>query len=143
MSKVNSVKQTTSTVFAQVESGFNHLIRPMLYGSYHEIENLSNPSGEQRFYSVVGYICETDTFGSNRKISEIKEGDYLVFNNAGAYCFSMASNYNSRYRPKEILWIDDKAHLIRREEKFDDLIRNQVELDSEILIKSVNNTRAN
>ncbi len=143
ISIVNSVKQTTSTVFAQVESGFNHLIRPMLYGSYHEIENLSNPSGEQRFYSVVGYICETDTFGSNRKISEIKEGDYLVFKNAGAYCFSMSSNYNSRYRPKEILWIDDDAHLIRREEKFDDLIRNQVELDSEILIKSVNNTRAN
>tara|TARA_B100000575_G_scaffold6778_1_gene5033 strand:+ start:2353 stop:3597 length:1245 start_codon:yes stop_codon:yes gene_type:complete len=143
ISIVNSVKQTTSTVFAQVESGFNHLIRPMLYGSYHEIENLSNPSGEQRFYSVVGYICETDTFGSNRKISEIKEGDYLVFKNAGAYCFSMSSNYNSRYRPKEILWIDEDAHLIRREEKFDDLIRNQVELDSEILIKSVNNTRAN
>ena len=143
VSKVNSVKQTTSTVFAQVESGFNHLIRPMFYGSHHEIENLSNPSGEQRFYSVVGYICETDTFGSNRKISEIKEGDYLVFKNAGAYCFSMSSNYNSRYRPKEILWIDDEAHLIRREEKFDDLIRNQVELDSEILIKSVNNTRAN
>ena len=143
VSKVNSVKQTTSTVFAQVESGFNHLIRPMFYGSHHEIENLSNPSGEQRFYSVVGYICETDTFGSNRKISEIKEGDYLVFKNAGAYCFSMSSNYNSRYRPKEILWIDDDAHLIRREEKFDDLIRNQVELDSEILIKSVNNTRAN
>ena len=143
VSKVNSVKQTTSTVFAQVESGFNHLIRPMLYGSHHEIENLSNPSGEQRFYSVVGYICETDTFGSNRKISEIKEGDYLVFKNAGAYCFSMSSNYNSRYRPKEILWIDDEAHLIRKEEKFDDLIRNQVELDSEILIKSVNNTRAN
>tara|TARA_B100000963_G_scaffold94706_1_gene81579 strand:- start:373 stop:1617 length:1245 start_codon:yes stop_codon:yes gene_type:complete len=143
VSKVNSVKQTTSTVFAQVESGFNHLIRPMFYGSHHEIENLSNPSGEQRFYSVVGYICETDTFGSNRKISEIKEGDYLVFKNAGAYCFSMSSNYNSRYRPKEIFWIDDEAHLIRREEKFDDLIRNQVELDSEVFIKSVNNTRAN
>ena len=143
VSKVNSVKQTTSTVFAQIESGFNHLMRPMFYGSYHEIENLSNLSGEKRFYSVVGYICETDTFGSNRKISEIKEGDYLVFKNAGAYCFSMSSNYNSRYRPKEILWIDNKAHLIRREEKFDDLIRNQVELDSEILIKSINNTRAN
>ena len=143
VSKVNSVKQTTSTVFAQVESGFNHLVRPMFYGSHHEIENLSNPSGEQRFYSVVGYICETDTFGSNRKISEIKEGDYLVFKNAGAYCFSMSSNYNSRYRPKEILWIDDEAHLIRKEEKFDDLIRNQVELNSEILVKSVNNTRAN
>ena len=143
ISKVNSVKQTTSTVFAQVESGFNHLMRPMFYGSYHEIENLSNPTGEERFYSVVGYICETDTFGSNRKISEIKEGDYLVFKNAGAYCFSMSSNYNSRYRPKEILWIDGKGHLIRREEKFDDLIRNQVELNNEILVKSVNNTGAN
>ena len=140
VSKVNSVKQTTSTVFAQVESGFNHLMRPMFYGSYHEIENLSNPLGEERFYSVVGYICETDTFGSNRKISEIKEGDYLVFKNAGAYCFSMSSNYNSRYKPKEILWIGGKGHLIRREEKFDDLIRNQVELNNEILVKSVNNT---
>ena len=140
ISKVNSVKQTTSTVFAQVESGFNHLMRPMFYGSYHEIENLSNPLGEERFYSVVGYICETDTFGSNRKISEIKEGDYLVFKNAGAYCFSMSSNYNSRYKPKEILWIGGEGHLIRREEKFDDLIRNQVELNNDILEKSVNNT---
>ena len=139
VSKVNSVKQTTSTVFAQIESGFNHLIRPMFYGSYHEIENLSNPSGEKRFYSVVGYICETDTFGSNRKISEIKEGDYLVFKNAGAYCFSMSSNYNSRYRPKEIFWIGGEAHLIRREEKFDDLIRNQVLLKNDLFAKSVNN----
>ena len=140
ISKVNSVKQTTSTVFAQVESGFNHLMRPMFYGSYHEIENLSNPLGEERFYSVVGYICETDTFGSNRKISEIKEGDYLVFKNAGAYCFSMSSNYNSRYKPKEILWIGGEGHLIRREEKFDDLIRNQVELNNDILEILVNNT---
>ena len=143
VSKVNSVKQTTSTVFAQVESGFNHLMRPMFYGSYHEIKNLSNPLGEERFYSVVGYICETDTFGSNRKISEIKEGDYLVFKNAGAYCFSMSSNYNSRYKPKEILWIGGKGHIIRREEKFDDLIRNQVELNEDILVKSVNNTGTN
>ena len=139
VSKVNSVKQTTSTVFAQVESGFNHLIRPMFYGSYHEIENLSNPLGEERVYSVVGYICETDTFGSNRKISEIKEGDYLVFKNAGAYCFSMTSNYNSRYKPKEILWINGNAHLIRREEKFDDLIRNQVMLNNNVLAKSGDN----
>ena len=143
ISKVNSVKQTTSTVFAQVESGFNHLMRPMFYGSYHEIENLSNPTGEERFYSVVGYICETDTFGSNRKISEIKEGDYLVFKNAGAYCFSMSSNYNSRYKPKEILWIGGEGHLIRREEKFDDLIRNQVELSNDILANSINYPRAN
>ena len=122
---VNGVKQTTSTVFAQVDSGFNHLIRPMLYGSYHHIENLSNKDGKKRFYSVVGYICATDTFGTNRQIAEVREGDYLVFNNAGAYCFSMASNYNSRFRPAEILWHEGQAHLIREEEQFEDLLKNQ------------------
>ena len=127
--QVNVVKQTTSTVFAQVDSGFNHLMRPMLYGSQHEIENVSNPKGKERFYSVVGYICETDTFANNRRISEIREGDILAFSNAGAYCFSMASNYNSRYRPAEVLWYQDKAHLIRKRETFDDLISNQTVLD--------------
>ena len=129
ISKVNVVKQTTSTVFAQIDSGFNHLIRPMFYGSHHEIENISNPEGRERFYSVVGYICETDTFGSNRKISEINEGDFLVFRNAGAYCQTMASNYNSRFRPAEVLWINKKAHLIRKEETFEDILHNQVVLD--------------
>jgi diaminopimelate decarboxylase len=128
VTQVNVVKQTTSTVFAQVDSGFNHLIRPMLYGSYHHIENLSNPKGKERFYSVVGYICETDTFGSNRKIEEITEGDLLVFRNCGAYCFSMASNYNSRYRPAEVLWYEGKAHLIRIRETFEDILHNQVEM---------------
>ena len=131
IAKVNVIKQTTSTVFAQIESGFNHLIRPMLYGSYHEIYNLSNPNGRERFYSVVGYICETDTFGSNRKISEIKEGDYLLFKNAGAYCQSMASNYNSRYRPAEVLWAQNKAHLIRKEESFEDILKNQIEINED------------
>ncbi len=126
---VNVVKQTTSTVFAQVDSGFNHLIRPMLYGSQHEIHNISNPEGRQRFYSVVGYICETDTFANNRRISEISEGDILAFDNAGAYCFTMASNYNSRYRPAEVLWKDGKAHLIRKRENFEDLIANQIPLE--------------
>ena len=125
MAPVNGVKQTTSTVFAQVDSGFNHLIRPMLYGSHHHIENLSNQSGKKRFYSVVGYICETDTFGTNRQIAEVREGDYLVFHNAGAYCYSMASNYNSRYRPAEILWHEGQAHIIREEEQFEDLLKNQ------------------
>ncbi|WP_291103018.1 MULTISPECIES: diaminopimelate decarboxylase, partial [unclassified Flavobacterium] len=105
LAKVNVVKQTTSTVFAGIDSGFNHLIRPMFYGSYHHIENISNPKGKERFYSVVGYICETDTFANNRRISEINEGDILCFRNAGAYCFSMASNYNSRYKPAEVLWL--------------------------------------
>ena len=126
--KVNAVKQTTSTVFAQIDSGFNHLIRPMLYGSKHEIKNLSNPKGKERFYSVVGYICETDTFANNRRINEINEGDILTFKNAGAYCFSMASNYNSRYRPAEVLVYKDKAHLIRKRETFEDLITNQIEI---------------
>ena len=126
--KVNAVKQTTSTVFAQIDSGFNHLIRPMLYGSKHEIKNLSNPKGKERFYSVVGYICETDTFANNRRINEINEGDILTFKNAGAYCFSMSSNYSSRYRPAEVLVYKDKAHLIRKRETFEDLITNQIEI---------------
>lgn len=124
--KVNGVKQTTSTIFAQVDSGFNHLIRPMLYGVTHYIENISNPKGNPRFYSVVGYICETDTFANNKRIAEINEGDVLAFHNAGAYCFSMASNYNSRYRPAEVLWYQGKAHLIRKRETFEDLLKNQV-----------------
>ena len=129
LAQVNSVKQTTSTVFAQVNSGFNHLIRPMLYGAQHRIENISNPNGRERFYSVVGYICETDTFANNRKIAEISDGDVLCFHNAGAYCFTMASNYNSRFRPAEVLWHDGEAKLIRKAESFNDLIQNQVVLD--------------
>ncbi len=129
LTQVNSVKQTTSTVFAQVNSGFNHLIRPMLYGAQHSIENISNPEGRERFYSVVGYICETDTFANNRKITEISDGDVLCFHNAGAYCFSMASNYNSRYRPAEVLWYNGEAQLIRKAETFDNLVENQVVLD--------------
>lgn len=131
LAKVNVVKQTTSTVFAGIDSGFNHLIRPMLYGSQHHIENISNPKGKERFYSVVGYICETDTFANNRRISEIKEGDILCFRNAGAYCFSMSSNYNSRFKPAEVLWYEGKGHLIRERETFDDLIKNQVILEFE------------
>ncbi len=126
LTKVNVVKQTTSTVFAGVDTGFNHLIRPMFYGSKHQIENVSNPKGKERFYTVVGYICETDTFANNRRIQEIKEGDILCFRNAGAYCFSMSSNYNSRYRPAEVLWRNGQAALIRERENLDDLLRHQV-----------------
>ncbi|MFV5686839.1 diaminopimelate decarboxylase [Flavobacterium sp. GB2R13] len=128
LAKVNVVKQTTSTVFAGIDSGFNHLIRPMFYGSQHHIENISHPKGKERFYSVVGYICETDTFANNRRISEIKEGDILCFRNAGAYCFSMASNYNSRYKPAEVLWLKGEGHLIRAHETFEDLLKNQIPL---------------
>ncbi|RZT00319.1 diaminopimelate decarboxylase [Aquimarina brevivitae] len=126
LAKVNVVKQTTSTVFAGIDTGFNHFIRPMFYNAQHQIINLSNPDGKERFYSIVGYICETDTFASNRRINEITEGDILAFKNAGAYCFSMASNYNSRYRPAEVLWYEGKDYVIRARETFDDLIKNQV-----------------
>ncbi len=126
---VNSIKQTTSTIFAQVDTGFNHFLRPMMYGSNHQIENISNPDGSERFYSVVGYICETDTFATNKKISKISEGDILNIKNAGAYCFSMSSNYNSRYRPAEVFYIDNKLMLIRKREVFDDLLKNQILID--------------
>ncbi len=125
LARVNGVKQTTSTVFAQVDSGFNHFIRPMFYGSQHDILNVTHPDRKARFYSVVGYICETDTFANNKLISGISDGDVLAFKNAGAYCFTMASNYNSRFRPAEILWYDGVSHLIRKREVFDDLVRNQ------------------
>lgn len=128
LASVNVIKQTTSTVFAGVDSGFNHLQRPMFYGAHHEIVNISNPEGRNRYYTVVGYICETDTFGNNRKINEIKENDVLCFMNAGAYCFSMASNYNSRFRPAEVLWIENEMHLIRRRENIEDLLASTVEI---------------
>lgn len=135
LTKVNVVKQTTSTVFAGIDSGFNHLIRPMFYGSQHHIENVSNPKGKERFYTVVGYICETDTFANNRRIAEIKEGDILCFRNAGAYCFSMASNYNSRYKPAEVLWIDGKGVLIRKQETFEDLLKNQIPFEIPVALE--------
>jgi diaminopimelate decarboxylase len=125
LAKVNVVKQTTSTVFAHVDSGFNHLIRPMMYDSYHHITNISNPEGRDRYYSVVGYICETDTFGSNRRIAEISEEDVLCFHNAGAYCFSMASNYNSRYLPAEVMVHQGKDYLIRKRQTIQDILHNQ------------------
>ena len=130
VARVNVIKQTTSTVFAGLDTGMNHFIRPMFYDSYHEIVNVSKPGGKTRIYTVVGYICETDTFGWNRKISEAGEGDYLLFKNAGAYCYAMSSNYNSRFRPAEVLVHNGKDHLIRRRENMEDLLRNQLELDS-------------
>ena len=125
--KVNVIKYTTSTVFAGVDSGLNHLIRPMFYNSYHHITNLSNPEGKPRFYAVVGYICETDTFGINRRIPEIREGDILCINNAGAYGHVMASNYNSRYRPAEVMIYHGKPYLIRERETMEDLLKNQID----------------
>ena len=129
LAKVNVLKQTTATVFAGIDSGLNHLIRPMFYDAYHHIVNASNPEGKNRIYTVVGYICETDTFAWDRVIQEIREGDILAFSNAGAYGIMMASNYNSRFKPAEVLIKDGNAHLIRKRETMEDLLRNQVVLD--------------
>lgn len=125
--KANVIKQTTSTVFIGVNSGQNHLIRPMFYDAYHHIENVSNPEGMPRLYSVVGYICETDTLGYDRKIAEVREGDVLAIKNAGAYGFTMSNNYNARFRPAEVLVYKGKAVLIRKAETLDDLVRNEIE----------------
>jgi len=125
---VNVVKQTTSTVFIGVNSGQNHLIRPMFYNAYHHIENCTNTSGEQKLYSVVGYICETDTFGYDRLINEVHVGDVLAIRNAGAYGFSMSNQYNARLRPAEVLVREGKAHLIRRRETLEDVYRTEVEI---------------
>ncbi len=129
VTQVNVLKETSSTVFAGVNSGFNHLIRPMFYNSFHRIDNISNANGAKSEYTIVGNICETDTFATDRKISEIREGDYLAFYNAGAYGFEMSSNFNSRLRPAEVLVKDGKASLIRKREVFEDLLNNQVDIE--------------
>jgi len=128
ITKVNVLKETSAAEFVSVNSGFNHLIRPMFYDAYHHIENISNPDGQMKNYSVVGNICETDTFAWDRPLNEVREGDYLVFRNAGAYGFEMSSNFNSRFKPAEVLVLDGETHLIRRRDQFDDLLRNQVEV---------------
>jgi diaminopimelate decarboxylase len=127
--KATVVKESPTVTFVGVDSGLNHLIRPMMYDAYHSLYNLSNPDGKQVKYNVVGYICETDTIAARRELNETKIGDLLVIKNAGAYGFSMASNYNSRLRPAEVLILNGQAHLIRRREGFEDLIKHQEILD--------------
>jgi diaminopimelate decarboxylase len=127
LTTVNVIKNGGNRIFAGVNSGLNHLIRPMFYGAYHEIENITNPGGQKKNYNVVGNICETDNFAEDRQLPEIREGDLLVFRNAGAYCFEMSSHYNSRFKPAEVLMKDGKAHLIRKRDEMDDLLKNQLE----------------
>ncbi len=126
ITEVNVIKDTGSVVFAGVNTGLNHLIRPMMYDAHHHIRNVSNPTGEEKMYTITGNICETDTFATDRILNEIREGDYLVFHNGGAYGFEMSSNYNSRYKPAEVLVKDNTPHLIRKRDEFEDLLRNQL-----------------
>jgi diaminopimelate decarboxylase len=126
ITRVNVLKEAGNTIFAGVDSGLNHFIRPMFYGAYHVIRNISNPGGPVKKYNVVGNICETDTFAEGREINEIKENDLLVFQNAGAYGFEMSSNYNSRFKPAEVMVKDGRPELIRRRDEFEDMLKNQV-----------------
>lgn len=128
VTQVNVIKETNAATFVSVNSGFNHLIRPMFYDSYHHIVNISNPNGAEKKYAVVGNICETDTFAWDRTLNEVREGDFLLFYNAGAYGFEMSSNFNSRYKPAEVLVLNGEAHLIRKRDQFEDLLRNQIEV---------------
>ena len=126
----NVVKKNPTKTFVGVNSGLNHLIRPMMYDAYHSIVNISNyAESQQERYDVVGYICETDTFAKDRLLPIVNEGDTLAFLNAGAYGFTMSSHYNSRFRPAEVLIQDGKAHLIRKRETMEDILNNQVVLD--------------
>ena len=128
LAKVNVIKQTPAAVFAGLNTGFNHLIRPMFYDAFHQIENSSNPDGTERIYTIVGNLCETDTFAWDRTLPETKEGDILVFKNAGAYGFEMASSFNSRCKPAEVLVDGEKINLIRKRETLDDLLEGQIEI---------------
>lgn len=128
VSTVNVLKQSGHILFAGVNTGLNQLIRPMFYDAYHQIDNITHPGGSPKTYTITGNICETDTFATDRELPELREGDLLVFRNAGAYGFEMASNYNARFRPAEVLVLDGKAHLIRKRDQLEDLLRNQIEV---------------
>jgi len=128
ITKVNYIKSTKTKDFLQVDSGLNHLLRPTLYGSHHEIINLSNPAGKKKEYDVVGYICEKDTFAEKRKIPETSVGDLICFKNAGAYGFEMSSNYNSRLKPAEVCIYNNKILKIREAQSLNDLLIGQIDI---------------
>ena len=129
ITQVNVLKKSGDIEFAGINSGLNHLIRPMFYDAYHHIVNSSAPNKELKKYAVVGNICETDTFAWDRPIASIEEGDYLVFFNAGAYGYEMSSNYNARYKPAQVLFKNGKPSLISRADNFEDLLRLQIPLN--------------
>jgi diaminopimelate decarboxylase len=113
--RVTTLKDNRGRLIAGTDSGFPQLIRPMFYGAYHHIVNLSNRNAEPRAYDICGNICETgDNFATERPIAEIREGDILQIQNAGAYCYSMGGVYNLRPMPAELLWHNNQATLARR-----------------------------
>ena len=128
LTKVNYVKKTPNKVFVQLNSGFNHFIRPIFYDSYHEIINITNPNDKEYEYDVVGYVCEQDNFALKRKISNVRKGDILCFKNAGAYCSSMSSNYNSRIKPAEVCIWKNKLVKIKERENLNNILNGQIDI---------------
>ena len=123
LTEVNTIKHNRSRVIAGCDSGFPQLIRPVLYGAYHQIFNLSNPGGAEKCYDVCGNICETgDRFAEQRMIPEIREYDILAIANAGAYCYSMGGVYNLRTMPGEVVISGGKVIAYRRRESDNQLI---------------------
>ena len=116
---VTSTKRLQARTFVYVNSGFNHFLRPMYYGASHQLTNLTRPEAPEAQHTIVGYLCETDTFAGQVNIADPRRGDILCFQNAGAYAMTMASNYNLRPRPAEVLWDGTTARLIRPAETID------------------------
>ncbi|MFA6073148.1 MAG: diaminopimelate decarboxylase [Candidatus Woesearchaeota archaeon] len=112
--EVTTIKNIKNKTIIGTNSGFSHLIRPILYGAYHNILNISNPTGQLKEYDIYGNICESgDCFAKNRLLPEIKEGHLLLIETSGAYGYSMGSTYNFRPMPAEVLITRDKIKLIR------------------------------
>lgn len=108
--QANTVKNNKGRLIVGTDSGFPHLIRPVLYGAYHHVVNVSNPKGEPKVYDIYGNTCESgDCFAMQRELPEIRPGDYLAIMNAGAYCRSMASEYNLRPLPAEYVIYDKEV----------------------------------
>ncbi|MEL7529687.1 MAG: diaminopimelate decarboxylase [Bacteroidota bacterium] len=126
LSKIVLCKNNGHIDLLGLDTGFNHLIRPMMYDAYHQIVNLSRSAEPAQKYNVVGNICEIDNFAVQRTMPQSQKGDIVAILHAGAYGFSMASQYNSRYRPAEVLVRQDKARLIRKRDTYADLINQQV-----------------
>jgi diaminopimelate decarboxylase len=119
---VTSIKGLQETTWVGVNSGMNHLIRPCLYQAYHDIRAAVDRP-EKATVQVCGNLCETgDILGRDRGLPLPREGDLLTVCNAGAYCFSMASNYNSKPRPCEVLVQEGRARVIRRRESLEEML---------------------
>ncbi len=131
LTEVNTIKDNNGRLIVGCNSGFPQLIRPMIYDSYHHIINLTNPDGKLGTFDICGNICETgDRFAEAREMAEIREGDVLSIENAGAYCYSMGGVYNMRAMPAEVMYHKGELKLIRRALSTEELVAQIVDLST-------------